>query len=337
MRKTQVALAAIALVASTAAMANGVTVSGYVDAGLANQSGSGTKMIGGLANINQINFAGSEDLGGGLKAEFFLQSRFEVPSGLLTSQAKSGSNVTNVGLFNQSYIGLSSEAGTIQLGRGVDAFWGNAAAAFDVTGGNNMGSFVGSVINKGASGVFVDNQIKYISPNLGGLNAAVSYITQDSALCAVGSCKKGDYSVGATYGMGALSLGLGYANRASGNTVSGTATFFGAGYDLGIAKVNLVYVDTKNLGSTLGVNTSAPISAIAGLSINAGYYSDTATAGNGTSTAVGAAYALSKRTNVFANYQTTTGAYKTFTGLSDGGLAGAAAKSAFTLGVGHSF
>jgi len=330
MRKTQMALAAVALVASTAALADGVTVSGYLDAGIASQS-PGARLVGGLNNINQLNFSGSEDLGNGLKANFFLQNRFETTSGV---------NTAGNSIFNQSNVGLSGDFGSISIGRGVDALWGNAAAAFDVTGGHNMGSFVASVINKSASPVFGDNMIKYATPNIGGLNAAVSYYANTSALSAVGPTTKNDYSVGATYALGSVNVGAAYANR-SATGGAGSVTFLGAGADLGIAKVNVVYLDTRNLGSTYGVNAAVPVPGVEALSLNAGYYSDSEATGGagikGTLTSIGGQYALSKRTNVFANYHSTSGEYKTFVGTSDTNAVSAAAKSAFTVGIGHSF
>ncbi len=343
MKKTQMALAAVALVASTAVMADGIKVSGYVDAGFASQS-PGAKFVSGLNNINQLNFSGSEDLGNGLKADFFLQHRFELSNGnnttgsVVDDGAGTATNPKRTSVFNQSTVGLSGDFGSISMGRGVDALWGNAAAAFDVTGGHNMGSFVASVINKSASPIFGDSMIKYASPNLNGLNLAVSYYANTSAASAVGTTTKNDYSLGATYALGSINLGAGYANRSDASG-AGTVTFLGAGSDLGFAKVNVVYLDTANKGSTYGFNTAIPVPGVEALSLNAGYYSDTGatTADDGTLTSIGGQYALSKRTNVFANYQTTSGAFKTYTGLSDSYTPSAAAKSAFTVGLGHSF
>ncbi|MFM8467713.1 MAG: hypothetical protein ACKOAO_09160, partial [Oxalobacteraceae bacterium] len=63
MRKTQVALAALALMASTAALADGVAISGGIDIGMQNSTGDGSKMRSGMLGINVVNLAASEDLG----------------------------------------------------------------------------------------------------------------------------------------------------------------------------------------------------------------------------------------------------------------------------------
>ena len=72
MKKTQVALAALALVASTATLAN-VTVYGAVDAAAAHASGKGTYFdgTGAWTAPSHLGFKGSEDLGSGMKASHF--------------------------------------------------------------------------------------------------------------------------------------------------------------------------------------------------------------------------------------------------------------------------
>jgi len=317
MKKTQVALAALALVASSAALAD-VTVSGYADVGVANVSTKGTNMASGLLAPNFLNLAGSEDLGNGMKAEFLLQNRFQVTN---------GQTIGNLNIWNQSYIGLSTEAGTVQIGKTVDSFAGTALA-FDVTGGGNMGSWVDAILFTDSSGVFTSDHVKYISPNIGGLNVQGSYYTAPNS----GSTKN-DYSVGGVYSIGALTLGGGYAKRAA----PGTAYHLGIGYDLGIAKVNAVYLDTNAQGSAYGFNTAIPVPSVAALTLTGGYYSvSSANANTGTSTSVGAKYALSKRTTLFANYQTASGSYTTLKGQTDANIV-VGGGTAIVFGVGHSF
>jgi predicted porin len=68
MKKTQVALAALALVASTAAMAN-VTIYGTLDAAITNtNNGKGTAFdgTGSWTAPSHLGFKGSEDIGGGM-------------------------------------------------------------------------------------------------------------------------------------------------------------------------------------------------------------------------------------------------------------------------------
>ena len=83
MRKTQVALAALALVASTAALADGVTVYGTLDASMVSSNNNGgTNFSGpGQWGANVIGFRGTTDLDNGIKATFNLEGGFSSANG----------------------------------------------------------------------------------------------------------------------------------------------------------------------------------------------------------------------------------------------------------------
>ena len=341
MKKTQVALAALALVASTAAMAD-VKLGGYVEAGVQNVTGAGTKLIGGGLDINNINFSASEELDGGLKAGAFALIRFESINGALTrpdSLDTSGATPKLVKgtTFEIANVNLSSASlGTIELGRTVDAFWGNGLARFDVTSGSNLGSLVGSALNLKTTKVFVDNSVHYVSPSIGGLTVAGTYVLQDSTSGAtIASATKKDQSITANYDINGIRVGAGYMKS---DLTKGY--FVAAGYDFGVANVNVVYQDATGV-SSYGINAAIPLAGA--LSATAGYYNDSNSAatnklltGKGSSTQVGLLYALSKRTRLYANYQHTTDAYGTNIGLSSPGASGNVGTSV-TAGIGHYF
>jgi hypothetical protein len=331
MKKTQVALAALALVASTAAMAD-VTVGGYVDAGIQNTTGNGTVLSGGNLDINNIRFAASEEIDGGLKAGAFALVRFESATGGLTRPG--GTDGSNNGTFFEiAHANLSSASlGTVEIGRTVDSYWGNGVAGFDVTGGSNLGSAVASTLNLQTSKVFVDNSIHYVSPNLSGLTLAATYVVNDSSTGAtIANAMKGDKSATANYSINGVRLGAGYMKS---NLTKGY--FFAAGYDFGFANVNAIYQDATDANS-YGVNAAVPL--VGALSATAGYYTDagnTFLKGKGSSTNLGLIYALSKRTRLFANYQHTTDALTTNIGLSNPSSSGVVGTT-MTAGIGHSF
>ena len=322
MKKTQVALAALALVASTAAMADGVTISGRIDAGLVNNSAadaSGGHAQSGLLAPNFLNFGGVEDLGNGMKANFFLSETF--------STNAPGTGDANTTTLLQSHVGLSGDFGSISLGKTVDSFWGNGVAAFDVTGGGNMGSAVSSVFAHGASNVFQESTIHYVAPTISGLNAAATYITAADATGAGGiTANSGDYSVAATYDIGAAKIGGAYSKLA---TV--THKFVGAGYDFGFAKANLTYLDSSSGATTYGANAAVPL--VGALTGTIGYYKTSGDSLTGTDLSVGLLYALSKRTTVFGNYEKVSGAT-----MLNGGNGGIGTDgNAIIVGVAHSF
>jgi len=331
MKKTQVALAALALVASTAAMAE-VTLGGYVDAGVQSSTGNGTVLSGGNLDINNIRFSASEEIDGGLKAGAFALIRFESTTGALTRPG--ATDGTNDGTFFEiAHVNLgSASTGTVELGRTVDSFWGNGVAGFDVTGGSNLGSAVASTLNLKTSKVFVDNSVHYVSPNLNGLTVAATYVMNDSTTgSTIGSAVKGDKSATVNYSINGLRLGAGYMK-----SDLTTATFYAAGYDFGFANVNVIAQDATD-SSSYGLNAAIPL--VGALSATAGYYSDSGTSllkGKGNSTNAGLIYTLSKRTRLFANYQHTTDALTTNIGLSNPGSS-AVVGTSLTAGIGHSF
>ena len=336
MKKTQMALAAVALVASTAAMADGVTVSGRFDIGYMSGSGSadlngstagtlGKALNTGLLAPNFLNFSGSEDLGNGMKASFMVSS-------IINS---AGFNTGTIGTA-QSYVGLSGDMGGIKLGQTVDSFAGTYLG-FDVSGGSNIGSAVSALFAHGASGVFHDRSIQVTAPSVAGVNVAATYIVQDgSSALGTGTTKSGDYSVAGSTDIGSIKVGAGYSRAGS---LGNTSSFLGAGSDLGFAKVNVIYLSSSDVGSaglkasTSGINAEIPVAGA--LSARVGYYntSGTNTTINGTTTVVTGLYALSPKTSVFANWEQASGNVKLGGGNGGYGTAG----SATTIGVATSF
>lgn len=114
MKKLLLALSATALFAGSA-MAQ-VTISGSVEAGV-KSSVANVASIGGIkSDRNQITFAGNEDLGNGVAANFTLQSRFDVSNG----GANNINSVTSTSpqMFEQTALGLTSKSlGSVKIGR----------------------------------------------------------------------------------------------------------------------------------------------------------------------------------------------------------------------------
>ena len=145
MKKTQVALAALALVASTAALANDVTIYGNLDVGVGKSTDQTTKFqgSGGFIAGNLWGLKGSEDLGNGLKAGFVLEQGID-----LNGNVDNGGNGS---LFNrQGYVSLgSNDVGTFAFGQQLSPF---IAAMAGNTAGN--GYFFVNRLIMGAPGTF---------------------------------------------------------------------------------------------------------------------------------------------------------------------------------------
>ena len=133
MKKTQLALAAVALIASSAAMSANVSISGNLDVGIGRTSGyNGTGGMfleqGAYFDNQSLSVNVNEDLGSGLKAHGSLGMGFNANGVSDNPGANRNANgvspaaaITDVqgnGLFNrQAYVGLSGEFGDIRLGR----------------------------------------------------------------------------------------------------------------------------------------------------------------------------------------------------------------------------
>src|SRR5260221_366895 len=83
MKKTVLALAALAAVSTSALAQSSVTIYGVVDASLENVKGTDslTRVSSDNLATSRLGFRGVEDLGGGLKAKFTLEAGLKVDTG----------------------------------------------------------------------------------------------------------------------------------------------------------------------------------------------------------------------------------------------------------------
>lgn len=178
MRKTQLALAAVTMAASSAAMAQ-VTLYGAVDAAVV-KSDSGTLLSGGgEGNVSYWGIRGSEDLGSGLKASFQLEDGINFAN--QTNDNGGGASTTSV--FNRaSFIALGGGFGQVALGNQFNPYVGTVLTG--AVGCQNLaGCYVPAYFLTGlnpfsgggtsTNAFFVNDTITYTTPDLGGLSATV--------------------------------------------------------------------------------------------------------------------------------------------------------------------
>jgi predicted porin len=115
--KKTVAAMALGGAVSAACAQSSLVVYGVVDAGVGKLNGSSLTL--GKRDNNRLGFRGVEDLGGGLKALFQLEIRFEPDTG--TIESTSGPN-SRPFFQGQSRVGLQGDFGTVRLGRGLPAY-----------------------------------------------------------------------------------------------------------------------------------------------------------------------------------------------------------------------
>ena len=190
-------LALLAVVGSSAAMAqSSVTLYGRVNTTVEQQKFGNDKVTRMENNASRFGFRGVEDLGGGLKAGFVLESGFRSDDGG-GATANSGINFAR-----QSELNLSGNFGMLRLGR---FFAESYFATADYVSMHNHDT--GSSADMLYAYVMRDtNKIAYRTPNIGGftLEAAVSPHEQTSG-------GKHAFDLAANYNLGALGLGAGYS------------------------------------------------------------------------------------------------------------------------------
>ena len=281
MKKSLIALAVLA--ASGAAMAqSSVTLYGIADIVLHKDKGVAAKLTSGGVSGSRFGFKGSEDLGGGLKANFLLEQGFQLDSGSATAgQAFS----------RQSYVGLSGGFGEVKVGK----IW---TAYDDIAGATNpVFDSVLSPTNVWASGGYAANPangLYYSTPSLGGFNAAFSTSLKENT-----GANSSAFNV--TYQGGPVYVGLAYQIDKVG-AADAKFTRVNGSYDLGMAKLLAGYGQVKATGAAdvtdVSVGVDVPLSA--NLVVSAGYASSKPDgAARASSYALGAAYSLSKRTTVY--------------------------------------
>lgn len=325
MKKTLIAMAVLA--ASGASMAQ-VTLYGVVGAQYQDQKQTVTTAgasvetrTNGIQNVGAIGggrfgMRGTEDLGGGLKANFQLEATANTADGTATAT----NTTTGVNqLFNrQSWVGLSGGFGNIQLGRTFTPLYEAASVAdvFEDTGISTLGFFntAGADFANRSS-----NGLHYTTPNtLGGFVVKAMYANVEGG---TGVAPTATTSTGIRVGYAAGPLAAHIATTTTDVTTAGPnvtarsdGQAIGFSYDFGAAKVHAGFVRGKtqaNVGldntvenNETNVGVSVPVGAITLLgslgrnsrtTVANGGETDTAT-GSGSDWALGAYYNFSKRT-----------------------------------------
>lgn len=340
MKKSLIALAVIAA-SGVASAQSTVTLYGLVDAYVGNQkinglSQSGVNLAspaggsGGALNTSRFGFKGSEDLGGGLKANFVLEAGFDPSTGAANSYTNPYTGASSSAVFGrQSWVGLSGGFGEIRLGKmwtPFDEVKGSGAAAFDA-------NIFAPAANVWASNGYQDrpgNAIYYVTPSFSGLTAAAMYSFGENKTAAVGATpgvSAGKIAaVNVAYANGPIAAALSYqTEKANGSSVATKFTQVNASYDFGVVKLLGALGRVKDgFNPSFGVTAAGtgiavaksneyqigldfPVSSTVTLSGGYAHSKDTQLAGGPDITrkgfGVAGLYALSKRTNLYVGAQ----------------------------------
>jgi predicted porin len=249
MKKLLIATAALAMVAGTAQAQSTVTVYGAIGYGIEQNdlaAGSTTTATQGSNGLGTsvIGLRGSEDLGGGLKANFNLEGGLNTPDGTLGSTNSNTTTTANTNqLFNrQSWVGISStQFGAIQLGR-------QNTATKDIEGFGDVGTNLMDV--GGAVDSYTDRfgtTARYETPTISGFKAVITNTQGLSAAAAYNAVEAGQeinaYNI--QYSAGKLKLAYGEANSKTAAGFKANNTLWGASYDAGFATFEAAYQTEK--------------------------------------------------------------------------------------------
>ena len=369
MRSNSITLQAITVpvvlatsLAGTAYAQSSVTLFGVVDMALAHGSGSianQNQLVSNYLAASRIGFRGIEDLGGSLKAGFWLESGINANngSGQTTNTNNQLSGITgNGGLtFNRrSTLSVGNNWGEIRLGRDYVPQYMNLADfdPFDLSGSGGS-----QVLNSSITGptlVRASNSISYLyghdfnASSVGygpqgfsgsGFQFNAMYYMGENPGGSLTSQDGNGYGVRAGYSTGnfTVSGAIGRTRYAAGDVRQNNA---GASYDFGVAYAMGMYEWDKN----------GPISArgwLVGARIPVGvgsiriaysrYSTDAASSPTAKKWAIGYIYTLSKRTALY-----TALAHVSNGGTSASALGGAVtapgkSSNGFDIGIRHNF
>ncbi len=263
----RVALIAAGVLAATGAAQaqSSVTLYGALGLDLVSASkvfnGSSTKSMIKLednAIVNsRIGLKGSEDLGGGLRAIFNLESSVAPDTG-----GARGSQFWNRG----AYVGLAGDFGQLRLGHQWDA-------ADDLMGNYFIFGYYSSFLLPGFYSLsnYYSNAIKYSTPNIGGFQAVAFYaLGERQESSSAGSL----FQLAATYDMGPFSIGGMFDTTKDplGSNDKDNTFALGASYNFGPAKLRLGYsradveIGADYKANLIDVGVDVPLGDLAGMS-----------------------------------------------------------------------
>ena len=291
MKKTLIALAALA--ATGAFAQSSATIDGTFDVGAQsiNYKGNTANGINGNgSSTSQLNFRGTSDLGGGMKANFRVETDWSTTS----NKGNTGSASTPVSVGNET-VAAASSFGNGEIRGGISGGFGSVDAGavnYNTLGTYTTGQPFGTAIGSGFRTLYVndaqstsqvrsDNSVKYTTPAFSGLTASLYYAGKqtgavDTASSATANAVKqtsfggmgaydmqGTTEIGVNYANGPLavsfsSLAQDYKDVGTGTTDS-TVNTFGVNYSIDSAKLFGLYQTNKNSSNSVS-NTTYSVS-----------------------------------------------------------------------------
>ena len=370
MKKSLIAIAALAAVGAASAQSS-VTLYGLADvyvgqAKTSTTDDDGVKTVtkstgfnsGGLQG-SRVGVKGVEDLGNGLKAVFNYEMGFNAIDGALTKNGSSG-----VGFGRRAVVGVQGGFGSVLLGRDYTPLF-NLLGASSVDGLSSFETVGADIYTDRTNGIHYAGNFSGV-----GVQAFAGYNRDKKTVngTLATDLKTQGYGLGVSYANGPFMVGLAaqeFKDKTGGvQNSKRSEAGVGASYDFGAAKLFANYVQLRAHGdaaSDYAIAVGAPYTGFdkvkseeanigvrvpfGAASVMAGYGHNRAKAyingtqvgkAKGNDWVVGANYAFSKRTDVYARVGRSDD--MKFKGTIEGGFdAGSSKSDNYAIGLRHKF
>ncbi len=336
MKKNIIALAVVAASAASgiASAQSTVTLYGLADVylgsittkispvGGASTSLRQTVINSGGFNVSHFGLKGSEDLGGGLKANFVLEGGYDISTGAahnyvspynFTGPVGSRKGVESNATFGRNaWVGLSSGFGEVKLGNMWTPYYevkGSGAGAFDATifAPANNGVWVsnGYQLNPG-------NAIYFATPNISGFSAAAMVSFGENKTATINAGGIGSMNVQFANGPVAVAFAYQIEKQGGGEPTNKIKfTQLNGSYNLGAAKLLAAYGNVKVVNDKTNefqIGVDVPLGSV--LTVSGGFASSKTKFGVGGDSkragfGLAAKYDVSKRTFLYSGLQLT--------------------------------
>ena len=249
------------------------------------------------SNSSRIGVKGDEDLGGGLKAIYQLET-----GAIAVDEGTGGLG----GTLRNSFAGFAGGWGAVKLGR-HDTPYKDLGRKLD-NFNEQVGDTRAIIGNAGTYDKRVSNMIRYESPTFGGANVVVQNTSNDGAEATAGTNK--DSSVGVNWSAGPLFLGAAWNEVGNATTNDTTGIRLAGSYTFSDIMLGLLWESLSDISGTAGADRDT-MGVFASMKIGNHLlklsYFDADTLDNTANTggklwSVGVDHNFSKTTKVYFNY-----------------------------------
>jgi predicted porin len=299
MKKSMLAVAALTAFTGMAYAQSSVTIFGIIDVDLRSTK-TGDRTVKSLSqdgrSSSRLGFRGVEDLGGGMRAGFWLEGALNPDTGTPGGQTWQ----------RRSTVSLMGGFGEVRLGRDyTPSFWNYTV--FDPFGTNGVASMsqaVNSTFGGATTFVRANNTVGYFLPAMGGVYGQVQV--------AAGENVQGNKYMGGRLGYAGgpvnVAVAVSKAYKTGAMVDDYTDTNFGASYKFGPAQVMGQYSKRKSASNDQKTWLLGAVVNVGPGAVRASYAKSSGSIGGSTAAAdvklfgVGYDYNLSKRTTVYVTY-----------------------------------